>query len=297
MKVFLHIPLLIVLSVAALIYGCVFHGFGGASESFERTVELSEEISQGQQFSAQTSNGAITVTGSDRPQCQVTATFNGRAGTLERAREIAEQTQIRLQRNADGLKAVIDRPTMNRPESVSVSYDIHIPGQTALDLHTSNGKITVAHIKDAIRTRTSNGKIHITDAAGAIDANTSNGSIVILQSPAKSLNLHTSNGAIKCEDITGPLTASTSNGSVTVRYAAGADPATDIHITTSNGSIDLKTPEHYSAAVDAATSNGKIRIAIPITVQGEIGKTLKGVINDGKATLTLRTSNSSIIIQ
>lgn len=277
--------------------GCAFRGFDGAREKYERTVNLSETLTPDSKFAAQTANGHITVTGTEDETCQVTAALTAYAATVEEARLLAEQTEIKLERTADGLRAVIVRPELKTNESVCVSYDVRLPQKTALNLQTSNGKITITQTQKDIDAGTSNGRIEITNCStAALRAHTSNGSIDIRQTPARSLDLHTSNGSIKCEAITGSLTASTSNGSVNIRYAPDAPNPANIRITTSNGGIDLTPPANYSAKVDAKTSNGKISSGIPITVQGEIGKTLNGVIGTGEGQLYLQTSNSSIRI-
>lgn len=277
--------------------GCSYNGFGHSREQFERTVELSEPLASDSAFTAATSNGSITVTGTDEAQCRLTAIITGGAATLEEARLLAEQTEIRLDRTPEGLTAVIVRPDLKRNQYVSVRYEIQLPPKTALNLKTSNGKIGVSGITHDIHTATSNGKIEIIDsAATTLSAHTSNGGITVRQTPTQSMELHTSNGAIEAESVTGSLTASTSNGSINIRYAPDAATPADIRITTSNGGIDLTPPQNYSAKVDAATSNGKIRSSIPILVQGEMGKTLNGVIGSGQGHLYLRTSNSSISI-
>ena len=296
MKVFMRFLTIFLILITIFINGCGFYGYLGAHEKFERAVELSETLSSGLNLNSQTSNGSIVVTGTENERCHIVASISARSFSVEEAQLLAEQTEIRLERKPEGLKTVIIRPEMKRNESVSVSFEIEVPRQTALELKTSNGKIQISQIDQAIGATTSNGKIEITSVAGDIAAHTSNGSITIRQATSESLGLHTSNGSIKCEDIYGNMDASTSNGSVNIQYAPDANPATNIHITTSNGGIDLVTPENYSAKVDAATSNGKIHAGIPITVQGEIGKRLNGVIGNGEGKLNLRTSNSSIHI-
>ncbi len=293
-RLFLMISVIILVISPA---GCVIDLVGGgANEKYEHTVELAEKLDAGSTLSAKTSNGSITVTGTENEICHIVATISARSFSVEEAQLLAEQTEIRLERKPEGLKTVIVRPEMKRNESVSVSFEIEVPHQTALDLQTSNGKIQLSQIEQEIHATTSNGKIEMASVAGNIAAHTSNGSITIRQTTAQSLDLHTSNGSIKCENIYGNMAASTSNGSVNIQYAADANSATHIRITTSNGGIDLVTPENYSAKVDAATSNGKIHTGIPITMQGEIGKRLNGVIRDGQGQLYLRTSNSSITI-
>ena len=289
----MFLAIILVVSLA----GCVLDWAGdGANEKYERIVELSEKLDTGSTLSANTSNGAIVAAGTDTQICQVTATITARSFTVEEAKLLAEQTDIRLERTPDGLQTVIDRPKKKKRESISVRYDIQAPRQTALHLQTSNGKITASSFEKDINTKTSNGAITINSITGSIAAHTSNGKITIQQAAARSLDLHSSNGKIVCREISGNTTASTSNGAVDIEYTPDASPATDIHITTSNGSIKIVTPKNYSAKVDAATSNSKIHLGIPVTVQGELGKSIKGTIGDGQANLYLRTSNGSINI-
>ncbi len=228
--------------------------------------------------------------------CEVTATITARSATVEEAQSLAEKTKVTLERTPEGLKAVIDRPQKKNRESISVRLDVKVPAQTALSLRTSNGRVTVASMKKGLDAKTSNGRVEITQTKGNVTANTSNGRIDIRQADAETLNLQTSNGKIVCEAITGDIQASTSNGSISVKYGPAADAETNIHLSTSNGSITVNTPDNYSARVEASTSNSKIHSNIPISVQGPLGKNIKGTIGDGAGQLTLKTSNGSITI-
>ena len=279
------------------IVGCVINiGSCSSNAKFDRVVELSEALQADSKLSAQTSNGSITVTGTEMEVCTITATINARSFTVEEAQLLAEQTEVRLEQTPEGLQTVIDRPKKKNRESISVQFEICVPKQTALELRTSNGEIRVSSIEKAIDTQTSNGKIEITDVTGTVTAHTSNGCVTVKQVNAERFDLHTSNGAITCEAITGDMKASTSNGAIDVKYASDAAPATNIHLSTSNGGISVTTPKDYSAQVDASTSNSKIHTNIPITLKGQLGKKVKGTIGKGEGRLYLKTSNGSINI-
>jgi DUF4097 and DUF4098 domain-containing protein YvlB len=228
--------------------------------------------------------------------CTITATINARSFTVEEAQLLAEQTDVRLEQTPEGLQTVIDRPKKKNRESISVQFEISVPRKTTLELRTSNGEIRVSSIEKAIDTQTSNGKIEITDVTGTVTAHTSNGRVTVTQANAERFDLQTSNGAITCEAITGDMKASTSNGAIDVKYASDAAPATNIHLSTSNGGISVTTPKDYSAQVDASTSNSKIHTNIPITLKGQLGKKVKGTIGKGEGRLYLKTSNGSINI-
>ena len=295
-----------VLRIFSLFLSCLFTvsivgcgiNLGGCSSNakFDRVVELSEPLQADSKLSAQTTNGSITVTGTEMEVCAITATINARSFTVEEAQLLAEQTEVRLEQTPEGLQTVIDQPKKKNRESISVQFEISVPKKTTLELRTSNGKIRVSSIEKAIDTQTSNGKIEITDVTGIVTAHTSNGSVTVKQVNAERFDLLTSNGAITCEAITGDMKASTSNGTINVKYASDAAPATNIHLSTSNGRISVTTPKDYSAQIDASTSNSKIHTNIPITLQGELGKKVKGTIGKGEGQLYLKTSNGSINI-
>ncbi|MHC5084781.1 MAG: DUF4097 family beta strand repeat-containing protein [Planctomycetota bacterium] len=295
MKVLRIFSLLLSCLCVVSIVGCVIN-LGSYNAKFDRVVELSEVLGADSKLSAQTSNGSINVTGTEMELCTITATINARSFTVEEAQLLAEQTDVRLEQTPEGLQTVIDRPKKKNRESISVQFEISVPRKTTLELRTSNGEIRVSSIEKAIDTQTSNGKIEITDVTGTVTAHTSNGRVSITQANAERFDLQTSNGAITCEAITGDMKASTSNGAIDVKYASDAAPATNIHLSTSNGGISVTTPKDYSAQVDASTSNSKIHTNIPITLKGQLGKKVKGTIGKGEGRLYLKTSNGSINI-
>ncbi|MHC5093102.1 MAG: DUF4097 family beta strand repeat-containing protein [Planctomycetota bacterium] len=295
MKVLRIFSLLLSCLCVVSIVGCVIN-LGSYNAKFDRVVELSEVLGADSKLSAQTSNGSINVTGTEMELCTITATINARSFTVEEAQLLAEQTDVRLEQTPEGLQTVIDRPKKKNRESISVQFEISVPRKTTLELRTSNGEIRVSSIEKAIDTQTSNGKIEITDVTGTVTAHTSNGRVTVTQANAERFDLQTSNGAITCEAITGDMKASTSNGAIDVKYASDAAPATNIHLSTSNGGISVTTPKDYSAQVDASTSNSKIHTNIPITLKGQLGKKVKGTIGKGEGRLYLKTSNGSINI-
>ncbi|MFZ9024602.1 MAG: DUF4097 family beta strand repeat-containing protein, partial [Anaerohalosphaeraceae bacterium] len=247
MKVLRIFSLLVSCLFTVSIVGCVINlGSCSCNAKFDRVVELSEVLKADSKLSAQTSNGSINVTGTEVEVCTITATINARSFTVEEAQLLAEQTEVRLEQTPEGLQTVIDRPKKKNRESISVQFEISVPRKTTLELRTSNGEIRVSSIEKAIETQTSNGKIEITDVTGSVTAHTSNGRVTVTQANAERFDLHTSNGAITCEAISGDMKASTSNGAIDVKYASDAAPATNIHLSTSNGGISVTTPNDYS---------------------------------------------------
>jgi DUF4097 and DUF4098 domain-containing protein YvlB len=244
-----------------------------------RVVEVSAPLAAGGSFAAKTHNGSITVTGVDVAECKVTATIVARAGSEEQAKKLAEQTRIRLEPDGKKLKARIDKPRTGMNQSVSVSLDVTVPGQTDAALTTHNGKV------------------RISDLAGRIDATTHNGRVRTSQ-VIGTTKLRTHNGSITCEEISGDIQLRSYNGNVWAKYSQSAPPVCDVSIVTHNGRVEFTGPPHYSARVEVSVHNGTISTELPITLSGKVSRRkLHGTIGTGEGRLHVETHNGSITMK
>jgi DUF4097 and DUF4098 domain-containing protein YvlB len=246
---------------------------------YERTVQVSAPFSPGSNFTAQTHNGSITITGADIIDCNLTATIVGRAMTEEAAKKIAEQTTIKLVPSANKLTARIDKPTFRFSQSVSVSLDVTIPDNADLELTTHNGSIVIKNITGSLNCTTHNGKMTAEQVSGKAE-------------------LHTHNGSVTCREISGDAKLKTHNGGVKVYYSQAATSVCDISLITHNGGVEIDTPKNFSGEVEASTHNGSINTELPITVKGKVSRRkLTGTIGTGQGKLYLETHNGSIKIK
>jgi Putative adhesin len=190
--------------------------------------------------------------------------------------------------------------------------EVHMPKDADLRLGTSNGRVDVSTLNGKVTIHTSNGSINADHLAGNIHLASSNGAIVV-DSLQGSVKVRTSNGSItatgvdgKCELVTSngriqadgrfeALDIVSSNGSVTARSESGSKMSGDWSIRTSNAMVDLSLPSDLKATLDAGTSNGRIALELPVTVQGyQSGNELHGMLNGGGPELHIRTSNAQI---
>jgi len=338
--IYAHISLacflgLIVFLASSCIYvsGC---GDWNLTAKYERQVELSAPLEPGSTFSAETRDGSITLEGTAEAECKLLATICVHASTEEKARELCEQIQARLEPTGPALKVVIEKPSVIRNARYGVSLAGTVPTQTNLTLITSDGSVHLANIEGTIDAKTSDGSIQAERIKGDTRLKTSDGRIQCARVEAETLDLHTSDGSIKLEDIgttsctaqtsdgsitlanvrteslvlrtsdggircqgiaTSRLNCRTSDGSVHIECAADAPNVIDATVTTSDGSIAFTAPQGFSAVVDASTKDGSIHTALPITVEGKVGKSLHGTIGAGEGRLVLKTHDASITIQ
>jgi DUF4097 and DUF4098 domain-containing protein YvlB len=242
-------------------------------------VEVSAPLAAGGSFAAKTHNGSITVTGADVTECRVTATIVARASSEEQAKKLAEQTRIRLEPDGSKLKTKIDKPHTGMNQSVGVSLDVTVPGQTDAALATHNGRV------------------EISDLTGRIDATTHNGKVMASR-VVGTTKLRTHNGSVICEEISGDIQLRGYNGNVRAAYSRSAPPVCDVSIVTHNGSVEFAGPPHYSARADVSTRNGTISTELPITLLGKVSRTeLHGTIGAGEGRLHLETNSGSVTIR
>jgi DUF4097 and DUF4098 domain-containing protein YvlB len=258
---------------------CINVGGWALNAKCERTVHLSAPLKSGLTFAAQTHNGSITIAGAEVTDCNLTATIIAHAVTEEDAREVAEQTKVKLEPFGNRLTAKIEKPIMMRNRSVSVNLNVILPNKTSLELNTHNGGVK------------------ITDITGEVDATTHNGSVTAMQI-SDNIKLETHNGGITCKEISGDTQLRTHNGGIKIYYSEAAKPACDVSVVTHNGGVEFVAPPNFSAEVNVSTHNGSIKTDIPITVTGKVSKgRLTGTIGTGEGKLHLETHNGSITIK
>ncbi len=110
------------------------------------------------------------------------------------------------------------------------------------------------------------------------------------------LALRTTNGGISLTRVNGDVHGTTTNGGVHVVLDGAGWFGEGLEAETLNGGVHVELPDGYSAHLDAGTQNGGIQIGIPVTVQGQIGRTLETDLGRGGPTLRLRTTNGGLSI-
>jgi DUF4097 and DUF4098 domain-containing protein YvlB len=252
--------------VAAIIAGCIVIGVpvpagGILAAEHERTEQISAPLPPGGSVSVMTHNGSITVSGAETEECTVTAKIRVRAGSAESAKKLAQEVKVRIEPSGDKLLIRHDKPSTLDHYSITISFEVTVPKDTALELTSYNGQITIQEIC----------------------------------APVKA---HTHNGRIVCRDTSGDLKLKTYNGKVDATHAPEPTRTCSIDIVSHNGKICLAAPKHLSASADVHTHNGAISTELPISVSGMVRRNrIQGTIGEGDGDLRLRTYNGSITIK
>ncbi len=257
---FTKISLVCLLCLLTTMAGCCIDIGNWPRARYERTDKLNAPLGPGSSFALENDVGSINLTGLDVTNCNVIATISVKAPTKEEAKELADQIKIKLDQDGNTLTVRTEKPRTKKRRSISISFDITVPEQTALELGSDVGKIRVTNITEVIKAQT--------DVGG-----------------------------ITCKEISNDIDLKADVGTVKVVYSKDALAACSITISTDVGGIELTTPPNFSATVYAETDVGSIRTDLPLTVRGKISKSLHGTIGAGEGELRLKTDVGSIRIR
>ena len=162
-------------------------------------------------------------------------------------------------------------------------------------LRTSGGSIRIDGAQAKVEARTSGGSIRVGDTNGPVDVRTSGGSITLARVRG-GVVARTSGGSITIEEASGSVDASTSGGSIKAQLSGSL--VADSKLSTSGGGITVSIAPNVAFDLDARASGGGVSSDVPVTIQGKMDDDqLRGKVNGGGPTLTLRTSGGGIKVR
>jgi len=199
-------------------------------------------------------NGGVSVMGWDRNEIKVTAEITTWARTEREAEAMAAAISIDY-----GQTIHAKGPSMGRKQGWSVSFALHVPYESNLDLRAHNGGISIG------------------DVTGEID-------------------FKTLNGGVSLDNLAGDVRGRTTNGGVRVTLTGKTWQGNGLDVETTNGGIRMSVPADYSADLETGTVNGGINIDFPVTVSGKITKRLVTSLGKGGALIRVKTTNGGVKI-
>lgn len=221
-----------------------------SSVRYCETVER-EWPATGRLFVDSSPNGGVAVVGWDRDVVHVKAYIHARGETDADAEDLARR--IDLQMSPQKITA-----TGPGGHGWSVTFVVHVPKRTDLDLRAYNGPVGVEGVTGAMALETRNGPISIDDVGGDVRATSLNGPLNV------SLSGHSWRGK-------------------------GLDAETR------NGPVNLKIPARYSAVLESGTRNGPVDIGIPVRIRR--GRHFTTELGSGGRPLRVVTYNGPITIR
>ncbi len=180
---------------------------------------------------------------------------------------------------------------------------------------SSGGGIQVENCGGAVSAKTSAGAVRVRQAQGSVDAQSSGGEVeindcggdVVARTSAGRITLGRIQGKVEAKNSGGSITVAAAQGAVLATSSAGAlsasftrRPTADSRLEVSGGSVTVALPENAGVNLDARTSGGSVTSELPVTIEvtgsPKAGE-LRGKINGGGPTFTLRTSAGNIVVK
>jgi DUF4097 and DUF4098 domain-containing protein YvlB len=298
-----------------------------AEGSFERTLKVAGPV----ELSVRTGSGRIRIFEGPGDTVKVAARlragnswFSGDASA--RIREIEKNPPVEQTGNSIRLGRFADE-TIAR--NISISYDVTVPAQTAVNATTGSGSIEIGDLSGPVDANTGSGSVTVGRIAGQVTASTGSGGVTV--AGAGSMNARTGSGSIRGSAVAGAVTASSGSGSVRIALSGkgdvdvssssgsvevtGVDGAArvsassgsvvvegrttgpwDVH--SSSGGVTLRIPSDARFDLDARVSSGRIETSHPLTISGTIDRRrLQGKVQGGGPLVTVRSSSGGIRIQ
>jgi hypothetical protein len=209
-------------------------------------------------------------------------------------------------------------------------FEVRVPRQTKVDLHSSGGGIRISTLAGNARLRTSGGGLRVSDLNGDLDGRTSGGGVEVrlvngsvrvetsgggihVDGVAGSVQADTSGGGIEIDSVGGDVLATTSGGGVRIRgvhgrveaessggpvsavFAAGSSAGGSL--SSSGGGVRVAIDPAAALSIDASSSGGGVDWEVPLRPHGRVSRnSVRGDLNGGGATLLLRSSGGGIDI-
>jgi DUF4097 and DUF4098 domain-containing protein YvlB len=236
-------------------------------ETFKKNIAFES----GGFLSVANTNGDIDIISWDKDEVEIFAYKKVRAEDRETAEKLMKKLVVEVRESRDEIIVETRYPKRSSSggifswlfgkggASFTVEYEIRVPENIDLNIHTTNGGVQIEKISGRLRLESTNGKIHAREISGLTRCKTTNGNI-----------------KVEFDDV--------SEGD-------------EMTFRTTNGSIKLYLPEDYGADdVELKTTNGHIDSDFPMSGSSsrKSKKRFRGAINDGDRELTCSTTNGSI---
>jgi DUF4097 and DUF4098 domain-containing protein YvlB len=201
-------------------------------------------------------NGGISVKGWERNETLVRYRIQTQASTQAEADTLASQVRV----NTAGGQVRAEGPEPQRQAYWSVSYEIFVPRQADLALHTHNGGISIADVHGRI-------------------------------------SFEALNGGVSLRRLGGQVKGETTNGGLSIELVGTNWDGEGLNVRTTNGGLSVSVPDNYSAHLETGTVNGGFVISPSIAQITRETRRLSLDLGAGGQNLSIYTTNGGVSIK
>ena len=150
------------------------------------------------------------------------------------------------------------------PESGRVDYEILVPADTSLTLHSSSGTLRAERLHGDVTLEGAAATVDVRDISNAhVHVRTLNGPVTLTNVQDGHVEVDSLSGNVTLNSVTGPLVqvVSTSGG---ISYTGDFGDRGEYRLTSHSGDIEAVVPDTTSADVNARSVRGEVHDDIPL---------------------------------
>jgi hypothetical protein len=153
------------------------------------------------------------------------------------------------------------------PFSVGLGCSGHVrlvvPKTLDVQVHNSDGSVTLRDLDGAVELSTSDGGIDASNLTGKVKLHSSDGSVVVTGLRSDDVDASTSDGSVRLSFAVAPSSVTAHSGDGSIEVVVPADgKAYDVSASTGDGSRDVSVPTDSSSArhMELSSGDGSIRV-------------------------------------
>ena len=174
----------------------------------------------------------------------------------------------------------------------TTSGDVHVVDCGTVSVRTVSGDLVADRMRGALSVMTTSGNVRVRESADSLSVSTTSGDITVDSAPL-GIDAGTSSGEVSIGKAAGRITIESASGDVSVGLQS---PISRSRIETTNGTVALKLMGTIACVLDLETSNGEIKIDVPLEVKNVTRHQLKAVVRKGTLPISVRTASGDISI-
>ena len=261
----------------------------GVDDTFHRSLSVSSQpdlyVSNG--------SGNIHVYAGSGNQIEVTGHVHAGWGAFgdvrSRVQHIVDNPPVQQAGNTVRIGETNERSLFN---NISIDYDIRVPADVALNLHSGSGDVEVDNVGRFLSAGTGSGNLRARGIHGSANLESGSGDLE-LQTSGGQVRARTGSGNIRVHGINGSFQAHTGSGDV----EADGRISDQSMVSTGSGNVRLHVTPDSHFNIEASTGSGSIRVHLPGITQTDTETSrhhLTMGVNGGGPALQIRTGSGDI---
>lgn len=261
-----------------------------AEETFHRTLTVSGDPD----VYVSTGSGNVHITPGTGSQIEITGHVKAGWGAFgdvkARIQSILSNPPITQSGNAVRVGETNDRSLFN---NISIDYEIRVPVNAALNLHSGSGDIEVADVGRFLTASTGSGNVRAHGVHGPATLDSGSGDVEIIETDGGNIKAKTGSGNVRIHGFNGSLWARSGSGDVEAEgHLQGAS-----NVSTGSGNVRLRLTPDSRFNLEASTGSGDLRVHMPGVSNTDSSRHhLTLGVNGGGDPLEIRTGSGNIEI-